>query len=61
VDEQEPYAALDNLIDHIGNDITPGIIERRPALKAAVIRGLKVIDRAVKEGRYRPDVAQLGR
>ena len=61
MDDQEPYAALDNLIDHIGNDLPPDVVNSRPALKSAVIRGLKVIDRAVKEGRYRPDVAQLGR
>ncbi len=50
-DLREAYSALDELLKGVGllpvNNITT-----RPVLHKSVIRGLTVIDRAVKEGRY---------
>ncbi|KKM24186.1 hypothetical protein LCGC14_1607680 [marine sediment metagenome] len=47
----EAYAALDALLKGIGllpmNNITT-----RPVLHKAVDRGMEVLDKAVKEGRY---------
>ena len=57
MDNQEPYRALDELIDSITDSIPHTDIEAKPDLKKALIRALKVIDHAVREGRYMADVS----
>ncbi len=49
----EAYGALDALLDAVGK-LPLNQITTRPPLHKAVIRGLDVIDRAVKESRYVP-------
>ncbi len=48
---KEAYAALDALLEGMGR-LPINQITTRPPLHQAFIRGLKVIDEAVKEGRY---------
>ena len=47
----EAYTALDTLLEAMGR-LPINQITTRPPLHQAYIRGLKVIDEAVKEGRY---------
>ncbi len=48
---QEAHEALDALLGAVGK-LPLNQITTRPPLHKAVIRGLDVIDKAVKEGRY---------
>ena len=47
----EAYAALDALLEGLGR-LPMNQVTTRPPLHKAYIRGLEVIDKAVKEGRY---------
>ncbi len=49
--EQQIYEVLDELLKGIG--LLPlGQVTSRPVLHKAVDRGMEVLDKAVKEGRY---------
>ncbi len=50
-DLREAYTTLDELLKGVGL-LSLGQITSRPPLHKAVDRGMEVLDRAVKEGRY---------
>ena len=50
-DLREAYSALDELLRGIGL-LPMNSITTRPVLHKAIDRGMEVLDRAVKEGRY---------
>ena len=50
--DQTTYKALDELLKAVGNGLSVSYIAARPPLYRAYNEGAKVLDQAVKEGKY---------